>query len=128
MNRTVTVLAATVAAFLLAAAPAAAETLPDPLEDCVGVECVTPADEVDEWALDTPTEEPDDVTTEDEVACLVVVADGCDSIGDPVTGASWDESGYEDEAPVVVPTPEPEPVVVGDGDWGWSDARESYTA
>lgn len=143
MNRTATVLAATVAAVLLAAGPAWADDVPvvtDPMTGEV-VDCFEPpyelepgvwdcvrADDAAEWGFDTPAEEPDDTVT-DDVACLVVVEDGCDSVGDPVTGESWDQDGWGEDGDVVAdPEPEPAPVVVDNGGWGWSDARDSYGA
>lgn len=145
MNRIATALAAAVAAFLLATPSAWADDAPVVTDLMTGevVECFDApyelepgvwdcvrADDAAEWGFDAPAEEPDDVTTEDEVACLVVVEDGCDSIGDPVTGSSWDEDGYDDEATVVSPVADIDvvSVVTDNGGWGWSDARESYSA
>jgi hypothetical protein len=61
------------------------------------------------WGLDTPAEEPDEITPEDTVA-------------PPEDDA--------DEPDPVDPQPDPEPVEVveDNGDWGWSDARDLYAS
>lgn len=119
MNRTTTVLAATVAALLLAAAPAQADEAPvvtdpwtgevvdcwdEPIEYEPGLWVCTSRAEAAEWGLDTVPEEPADVVVETP---------------DPVE---------VDRAEAEWADPEPEPEVVEDnGGWGWSDAREAYS-
>jgi hypothetical protein len=122
MNRITATITATVAAFLLATPAAWADTAPvvtdpftgevvdcwnEPIEVEPGVWGCTPADEAADFGLDTPVEEPDEVTPED----FVLPTDD-EQVDEPDPVAAT-------EAPEVV-------IVEGDGDWGWSDAREMY--
>ncbi len=142
MKRTVSVLAALVAAVLLSAAPAWADDTNAPGGS-------RPTESARALPTDAPTEEP----TPDESLPVDVVEDDwtppdmaddlCPDavhVTDEATGEGWCEPYAPDEAPVDAPTvavapapeptPEPKPtveVVTDNGGWGWSDARDSYT-
>lgn len=119
MNRTTVILAAIVLGLTVTAGPAAADDAPavtDPwtgeVVDCFnepweidpGVWECTSVTEAAEWGIDTPVEEPDDVTPEDTV--------------DPGPEQADDPDPAEE--------PEPVEIVEDNGGWGWSDARDAY--
>ncbi len=122
MNRTATVLAATVAALLLSAAPAYADApvvtdpwsgevvdcFDEPIEYEPGVWVCTSVEDAAAWGLDTPVEEAPDPVVETPDPVEVERAE-----------AEWTEPEADEPAPVIVED---------NGGWGWSDARESYTA